>query len=529
MEGTKTNKFSSSIISFFIIWLVYVVFYGCVTTIIRENGYLNYEPLFTSFHLNVFLNGEGNVVKDFFLSYPLLTNILSYPFSVFSLVDAPFFASIFYTSLFSTYIVYSVGAKQNRVIKIIFFLYLLVSPITIYAATSGTSVYAFYILYFLIFFYLFNYIKKFTTYHITILSIILSFSVVLDYRILWILLILFFHVFVFSIYGVKGLSSNPIVKFVKITQNISLRRKYIGHLNSMVFIIGFFPLVTLILYFFINYLMGDNSLYFYNNPVAKWNGHKILSIVHRDLIAEFDNKAVNDFSFLKLLVFLIPLYLLELFTSYKKELKMFLLLSVPLLLFVLVRDSKIEYMGLFYYIVFISSSIASVVTRNHNYINKKILRYFAYVCVLCVSVYAEYEYFKKSTFTSESLYYTSIVNNKNSKILEQYRIGGTFLKVNTNSGSIVLCDRSIMYPLIAYNDMNNVFIENGSADFQKALYNPKKHCDYMVISNEKSPFYETDKINVDMQYIYKRTNSSVFYRSKIIFTCDFFRIVEIIR
>ena len=172
MDKIKTK---SSTLFFFIIWFVYLAFYSFVTMVIREDGYLNFEPLFITSHINTLFD-SGELVKNFFLSYPLLTNVLSYPFSVFSTVDAPFFASIFYTSLFTTMVVTIVGKEKNKVIKVLLFLYFLFSPITFYTATSGTSLYAFYILYFLIFYYLFNYIKKFTTYHIAILSIILSIS-----------------------------------------------------------------------------------------------------------------------------------------------------------------------------------------------------------------------------------------------------------------------------------------------------------------------------------------------------------------
>lgn len=525
-------KLKSSIFVFFIIWFIYAVFYGFITTIIREKGYLNFEPLFISYHLNIFFGGHEDLVKDFFMSYPLLTNVLSYPFSIFSNIDAPFMASIFYTSFFTTYAVTNVGeegGKRNKTIKVLLFLYFLISPITIYAATSGTSLYAFYIIYFLIFYYLFNYIKNFTTYHITILSIVFSLVVFLDYRILWILLILFFHIFVFSIYGVKGLTSNVVVNFVKITQHTSLRRKFTGHLNSMVFIIGFFPVVSLLLYLFTNYLMGNDPFYFYNDLGAKWNGNRILSILDSDSVTELNNKAVNNFSFLKLLIFLTPLYFFEFVSSYKRGLKLFLFTVVPLLLYGLLKDSKIEFMGLFYYAMLIASAIASIVSRNHNYSSKKIIRKLSYVFIFIISIYGEYLYFKGSSFTSEHVYYSSVVNDQQIDDLVQYKNGGRFLALNTPDESVILCDRSIMYPLIAYNKMNNVFIANESGDFKKALYNPEKYCDYIIISNNKSKFYFLDKVRVNLEDIKKADSEYSGYRSKVVYNCKAFRVLEIIK
>ncbi|ANW96601.1 hypothetical protein AXE80_10075 [Wenyingzhuangia fucanilytica] len=518
----------SSIFVFFIIWFAYLAFFSFATIVIRENGYLNFEPLYITSHINTLFR-DGELVKNFFLSYPLLTNLLAYPFSFFSAEDAPFFASVLYTSFFSTCVVTIVGNQSGKVLKTLLFLYLLFSPITFYAATSGTSLYAFYILYFLIFYYLLNYIKQFTTYHITILSIILSLAVFLDYRILWVLLILFFYVFVFTVYGIKGLESNTIIKFVKITQHNSLRRKFRGHLNSMVFIIGFFPVVSLLLYLFINYLMGSDFYYFYNVLGAKWNSNKFLSLLDTTTLTAMNNKAVNDFSFLRILVFIAPIYFYELIVNYKNELKVFVLLLAPVLLYVLVRDSKIEYMGLFYYVILVSSAIASITTANYKNAKNKNLRNLSYACLFIGCIYGEYFYFKQSLFSSEQIFYKSVVEKENNKVLSQYKNGGRFLAFNTPENSIVLCDRSIMYPLLAYNKKNNLFISNTSEEYKMAISNPKKYCDYIIISNIKSPHYFYDKIEINFKELSKTKLGYNSYKSKVIYVCDAFRIIEVIK
>jgi len=523
---SKITSTSSKLI-FFIIWFVYLVFYSLATTIIRENGYLNFEPLFITSHINTLFD-RGELVKNLFLSYPVLTNVLAYPFSVFSAIDAPFFASIFYTSLFTTTVVTIVGNKNNKVVKTLLFLYFLFSPITFYAATSGTSLYAFYILYFLIFSYLFNYIKKFTTYHITILSIVLSLVVFLDYRILWILLILIFHAFAFSVYGIKGLLTNPSVKYVKITQNSSLRRKYIGHLNSLVFIVGFFPLATLLIYLFINYLMGDNSHYFYETLTARWNGNHDLSLLNKEnLITNLDEKAVNEFSFLFVVSFITPLFLFQLVDNYKKELKVLVLMSVPALLYVLVRESKIEYMGLHYYILLLGVAIASISTASNGCLSKNRSRYIVYTFMFLLSIYGECNYLKKSIYSSEEIFYNSVVEHKNNKELEDFKAAGIFLKYNTPENSKVLCDRSIMYPVIAYSARNNKFISNVSEKYKLAIREPAKYCNYLILSNHKSSLYFLDKLATRFEE--KKRFKDSKYRSRVVFSCKTLRIIEFIK
>lgn len=528
-KGMDKINSKSSLVVFFIIWFIYVAFYSFVTIVIRENGYLNFEPLFITNYINTLFD-SGELVKNFFLSYPLLTNLLAYPFSIFGSEDAPFFASIFYTSLFTTIVVTIVGKETNRIIKILLFLYFLASPVTVYAATSGTSLYAFFVLYFLIFYFLLNYIKKFTTYHMAILSIILSLAIFLDYRILWLLLLLFFYMFTFSIYGIMGLSkSYTVLKFIKITQHSSLRRKFRGRLGSMLFIIGFFPVSGLLLYLLINYLMGNDFYYFYDSLDTRWNGNAFLSIIDPNNSVSLNNKATNDYSFLNIVAFIIPIYVIEIITHYKNYLKVFVLMLVPLLLYVLVRDSKIEYMSLAYYVIIIAASLASIASTTGKYFKQKTLNYFSYGFIFVLSIYGEYLYLKNSNFTSEQLYYNSVVNNEQSDILLHYKKGGRFLASNTPKNSIILCDRSIMYPIVAYNKKNNFFISNSSAQFKKAIYNPKQNCDYIIISNTNSPFYFYDKVEASFKDIEEKGLGVNSYKTEEIYYSDAFKILKVIK
>ncbi|WP_434035801.1 hypothetical protein [Formosa sp. 4Alg 33] len=521
-------KSKSATLVFFIIWFIYIAFFSFIITVIRETGYLNFEPLFITSHINSLFQG-GELVKNFFLSYPLITNVLSYPFSIFSPEDAPFFASVFYMSLFATTVVTVVGKEKNNVIKGLLFLYFLFSPVTIYAATSGTSVYAFLILYFLIFYYLFNYIKKFTTYHITILSIILSLAVFLDYRILWLLILLLLYAFVFSIFGIKGLrSANIIIKYVKITQHHSLRRKLRGRLVSMVFIIGFFPITTLLLYLFINYLMGNDFFYFYDSLDTRWNGNSFLSLLETDTLAGLNNRTVNDFSFIHIVIYLLPIYLFELITHYKKGLKVFILVLAPILLHLLVRDSIVDYMSLSYYSILIACGLASMATTTETFFNLKKLSYIFYACLFVGSIYGEYLYLKNSSFTSEQIYYKSVVEQEQNPVLLEYKKAGEFLASNTPENSVVLSDRSILYPIIAYNNKNNFFISNSSAEFEKAIYYPDNHCDYIIVTNKKSPYHFLDKVATNFNFKKNNGFSTYSIRSKVVYHSDTFSIVKVV-
>ena len=325
------------------------------------------------------------------------------------------------------------------------------------------------------------------------------------------------------------LSSNVIIKYIKITQHKSLRRKFRGRLGSMIFIIGFFPISSLLLYLFINYLMGDDSLYFYNSLETRWNGNSFLSLIDSESITGLKNKAVNDFSFLSIVVFILPIYLFELVSHYKRGLKVFILLIVPVLLYVLVRGSQIDYMGLFYYVIIIAAGIASIATSSLKHFKSKWIGYFSYALLFIISIYGEYLYLEKSSYTSEQVFFNSVVEKEQNNVLLDYRKGARFLALNTPKNSVVLCDKSIMYPIVAYDEKNNYFISNASVNYEKAFYNPKKYCDYLIISNTKSPFYFLDKVASNLNSIEKKGASITSYRSKVVYFCSTFKIVKIIK
>lgn len=517
------SKLKSSTLVFFIIWFIYIAFFSITTTIFRENGYLNFEPSYITKHINtLFQNGE--LVKNFFLSYPLLTNLLAYPFALISTIDAPFFASIFYSSLFYTFVVTKVGNYKGNLFKLIIFLYFLCSPVSIYVATSGASVYAFFILYFFIFYYLFNYLKKFTTYHLTILSIVLSTAVFLEFKILWLLLVLFFYVFVFSIYKIKGLSySNVIIKYIKISQHKSLRRKFRGHFFSIIFIIGFLPVSGLLLYLLINYLMGNDSLYFFTNLESRWNANKVFNNITSESFTFLKNRAANDYSFIKVIIYLAPLFLFEIISSYKDALKVFILVLVPLVLFTFLKDSTIAYMSLSYYTLIIAAAIASFTANKNKFLTSKSITYLAYFLVFLANIFGEYYYLKQSSYTSEKVYFNSTINNTQNKILQQYKNGGRYLLLNTPKDSKVLCDNSLFYGIIAFNEQNNYFVPNASNVYNTAISNPKGNLDYIILTNKKSKNYLYDKVGIEL------TKKQKKYTTKVVYFTEEFKILKILK
>lgn len=521
----KSHPNSSKLV-FFIVWFLYVALFSFLTTVLRENGYINYEPAYITNHINT-LFYDGELVKNFFLSYPLLTNLISYPFSIFNAEDAPFFASIFYSSLFFTIVVTKVREHKGKIFSFLLFVYFLCSPISIYMATSGTSLYAFFILYFYIFYLLFFYIKKFTTYHLAILSIVLSTAVFLNYKILWILLILFFYIFIFTIYKIKGLRySNIIIRYIKITRHKSLRRKFRGHFFSMIFIIGFLPLSILLLYFTINYLIGNEALYFYTNSESRWNAIKPFNMINLDDLNILKNNAINDFSFIKIIFYLIPIYLFEVCSYYKEGLKVFIMLIVPAVLFTLLKESSTDYMNLSYYSIIVAAAIASYTTNQNKLLKKLKSKYVIYSLIFIGGIIGEYFYIHNSHFTSEKIYANSVLNNVHHKILNQYKNGGRFLAMNTEKESRILCDKSIFYPIITYNKKHNYFIQNSSKDFRKTLSNPKKNCDYIIISNKTSYNYKFDNVN---KKLFERNLKLNQYSTKIIYFSKDFKILKILK
>jgi hypothetical protein len=297
----------------------------------------------------------------------------------------------------------------------------------------------------------------------------------------------------------------------------------------MLFIVGFLPISILLLYFLINYLIGNNYLYFYSNSESKWNAVSFFNFINSDVLTTLKNKAVNDYSYIKLIIYLTPIFLFEIISYFKENIKLFVMLLVPLLLFTLLKDRSSDYINLSFFIIIVASGVASFSANKNKLLVKNKFNYLIYFLIFSISIFGEYNYFKESNYTSENIYYNSVIYNKHNKILQKQQEGGSYLAVSTLKDSRVLMDKSLFYTIVAFNKKNNYFITNSSIEFKKAINNPIKNCEYIVVANPKSKLYPLDKVSIKLFQETEHKQAFSDYKTKIVYFNEEFKILKVLK
>lgn len=517
---------------FVFIFLCFLAIYTFASQLLVQLGYLNFEPLFISSNISSVFVVKSNVVKNFFLTYPLLSQIAAYPFTIFGLLKAPYYVSLFCISLFNTWLVHVNFRRKSLFFTGILFLFLALSPVNLYLATSGTSAYLHLILYYLCFFYLFKYVKRYTTYHLAIFSLYLSLFTFLNYKILYLAVLLVPMTFLFSANSIGAVRANILLTLDRIAKNISLRRKFLGRFGSMIIVVSFFPITMLLIYLTINYLFGHELFFFESNGTSQWNSHHIRNIVELNYFKGVNGEyskmleyiAINNYTFIALIIALMPLFFVEYFTQGRNNIKQIIFLAPVILLVILFRDSKVEMLNLNYFLLFSGVALASITSsfgKKQSYV-----KWVVYPAVFIIAIFGEWYYFKNTISPSEKIFYNNLVLEEKSEIIELMKVGAEAIKREIPANDKILCDHSVFYPLIALNHNQNKFVNNLSDDFQLSISNPKKHASYIIVTNPKSPFYDKDIVRQSIKIIEDNYPEDIV-EEQIIYENAHFRILRI--
>lgn len=506
---------------YFFIFSLYAIFYGSITTYLKVNGYTNFEHLFISHNFILGQGENGEIIKKFFFSYPILTHIIAFPFSFINNLDSPFYASILCTALLNTFIVKRISTEKFSFFSFIVFLYLLISPIQIYAATSGTSFYLYYTIYFLLFYFLYNYTISYATYYLTLTSLIISLIPLLNHKLLWTMLLLVPILFFYSAISMQGLNTNIVARLSRIFSNVSLRRRFIGRFFSMNVIIVFFPITIYFVYLFINQLYGGDYLFFTKNNTSSWNTMRVNDLVQIDNQYKLSLNADNNLNFITLILGLCIIFIVELLTDLNNKIKLSSFLIAPCLIVILLKNSNVEMLKLNYFSIFLCLALASFVSFNmKNFKRKPILKKVIYSLAFVLSVYLEFQYFTKTIDVQEKVFYESAILKKKNVILENYQSAIRYIDTHISPEEVILCDNSVFFPIISLDNKNHYFIQNLSEDYVLALNAPHKFSDYVIVSKENSPFYNQDNLAYYAKYKQIKIGRDIVYESK------YFRILK---
>lgn len=477
--------------------LLFGTYYTVVSFFLVDASYLNLEHLFLTNQLYSLFEKNVNTLEIFYFSSPLLHQIAAMPFGFFDAFIAPVITSLLAISILGAFVVNALLKSKQKVFAVLGGVYFLVSPVMIYAAVSGSSLYLHIILLFIIFYFFLRFVFDNTTFNLILVSLAISLFIFLDYRFLYFVLFLIPLFFLYSIYLTIGVRRSFIKTIDVIIESFSQERKLISRFFSILTIVVFTPLVTFGLYLIINKWFGGEYFYFTSSNVAHWNKFKFLNFQYYNLDTQLINTSFSYLVTLKNTLLLSPLFLGLFYLIKKRLLLVYILLLVPVFIIFSQSILSVNMVDLKTFSVLIASAIGGLIliyNYSHSKMNSSNKITAIVLIIFSLQVLGEWVYFKETNDFSEADFANAILqHNKKIPWLDAQLDMAGYIQENLDPNETILTDSSIFYPSLSFFRKEFNVKDRYSNNYYKYLLKPKADS-YLLISNPTTFYYNNDDL-----------------------------------
>lgn len=500
--------------------ICYSIYYLSIGIFGLKMGYFNYEQLFISDKLQLLFSSDTNTLEVFYFTYPVLGQVMAIPAGLIDPIIAPIITSSLFTGFLAAYLVTKLISLDLKFFACITSAYFIFSPVMIFVAMSGMTLYLFLILYFLFFHYVFKYSRDLTTYNFVIISICLSAFVFLDFSFLWIIVFMIPLVFLFSIYSDPHLKPNFIAIFNQITLRNDKVKELIGRFLSSLLVIIFTPLISLLFYLLINYWFTGQWFYFKNLSTSQWDQKGFLNYT-------FSNSLIKE-SFtikyvLKTLFYLSSFFLTALWLGRRRLLFTYSLIMVVLWIIFNKNYDGTQFFSLNTLLILTASGIAGILhlfqTSLIDSLKNKTLTSILISTVFVLTLTGEVFYFKSTRSALENNMVDFVFKKNANEEMTAFLDMADFIKTNLNKTDIILTDNSIFYPVTAMTRTNISYLDQYNESYYSAIQFPKKFANYILVSNLETEYYTKDQMTA-----VKLQRESLWYK---VYSNDFFTIYKL--
>ncbi|MAZ28488.1 MAG: hypothetical protein CL868_15595 [Cytophagaceae bacterium] len=502
------------------IGLFYTVYYCIVGIYAIQEGYLNYEHLFVADKLQLLFTTDIKTLELFYFTYPVLEQVMAIPAGFVDPVLAPVITSSIVMGGFAAYIVVKLFKLGLKFFSCMATAYFLCSPIMVFLAISGTSLYLYLLLYFLFFHYVFKYARDLTTYNFVIISICLSAFVFLDYSFLWIIVFMVPLVFLFSIYSDPLLKPNFVAIFNQITQRSDKIKQLVGRFLSSYLVIVFTPLISLLFYLLINYWFTGEAFYFDKTFTSRWHQYGLLNYT-------FEGSLIKD-SFtvgyvLRSILFLCPFFVTALWLGRRRLLFQYTMVMVPLWLIFSKNYDGTQFFSLHILLIITASGIAGIIhlfqTSLLQIFKAKWTMPLVILLVFGFTLTGEFYYFRSTHSAVEKKMVNLVLQQKLDDEMNAFMDMAGYIKENTRQDEAILADNAIFYPTMAVTRDDVQYVDQFTDVYYSALQSPMLYAHYLLVSNPNSIYQDRDQ----MRAVFLQKSASL----KILYTNDFFSLYKL--
>ena len=486
-------------LSIAIIGTLFSCIYISIALYEKTLGFKFLEPLFISDRLHLLFSNDIKTLEIFYFTYPSLSLLLAIPALIIDPILAPVITSSIAMGFFSSYLIVELYSKDLKLISVLVSIYLLCSPAMLSIATSGTSLYLYFILYYFFFSFLFRYTRDYTTYNFVMMSLCLTLFVLLDYQFLWMMIFVVPIIFFFSLFNSTTIQKSYVGIFEELTQNKSSTRELINKSFSTILVIIFTPLLSLSCFMIINYWFTGNFLFFETSQTTSWDQNPLINQLFYTtettdiyLIDRIENLLLSC-------LFLSPVYLTSFVMGRKKLLFHLILLLAPIWIIYKLNSNPLELLSLQDLLIITASGIAAFIHLFQTALlgifrKSKILHTLSFT-LLGLSLCGEYYYFDHSKIPQEQNMFAFIkqeapLNTASSLELIEY------LNNHIPKGSKLLTDNTLTYGISALTREKVIYVDQFDFDYYDAFQAPGLFADYILIPQAVKPEQLEARLNV---------------------------------
>jgi hypothetical protein len=462
---------------------------------LQSRGFYNLESYFFEYKSQVLTRYDSGFLRTFYFTQPGFLFLISLPFSFFGKIQGIFVLNALLIGGLTNHLVFK--SIKGKPIHKIFLVYLVLSPVILYAGTSGGSLAVYLVFYFLYFSLIMKYANSLSVFYLTLLSLLLGVHVLMDGTFVKLILIAAPIFYISGFYKAKGISGNFFYKSSIIFRNASQRRKFFAGFFASLFVLAFIPGMTYLIFLVINKVFAGDYFFYERSIGDSWNSYSALYPLTSEtpFIWEVLSGSSVFYFVAVILIGVVPIF--QLFQhGNSKSTRMGIGI---ILLFVIseVSTAKVLNLNLTMLSLLTGAGLASLFYGESTKSDLKLSARFIPFLIPFVAIFFEYTYFENSIVSSERLF-LEVSHDANEKRKPKSLAPSTAI-INQKGTGHILADDAIFYPELS--QLGDKFTWDGhfSPQFLSALQQPELYADYLLVTTEKHPLHLNDMVAIALK------------------------------
>lgn len=499
-------------------WLLLSSLYLLASLWIQGRGFMDLEAYFIQYKIQNLTRYDLSFFRTFYFTEPALLFLGSYILSFAKGIQPSYLLNALLMGGLSLTMLRK-SAQGDQKLKMLG-LYVLLSPVLLYAAVSGGSLALYLVFYFSFFSLVLRYIRSHSVFHLTFLSLILGAFLLLDRGFLQLLLLLI-PVFFFVSFGkAKGISGNFFAKASAIFRNESQRRKFFTGFFSSIFLVCFIPLMGILIFLIINRVFGGGFFYFETSIADVWNSYSgRFPLVEEDyLVWRVVSEVSMRYIILVGLVSGLGIFLILDATRGKTA----AVVVVLALLYVISEAGADKIQQLQLHLLSMMTGVSLAIFFSPGQSNTRpTTRFLAYLIPL-LAIFFELLYFSLSIADRERLALEVLRKPGETPRAASIRQIQAFFE--SKGKGRILTDDAIFYPELSELSADWTWEGHFSQDFQHALQQPKLYADYLLVTRTEHLLHPNDIVSTALDRL---DYHGIELRRRVVYEDEFAQILEL--